>query len=148
MYVTNAFGFQLLTTFNIPTFFNFLTHLMMISITWNCFLYTFQSTVSFTGRKLRGKKLLSSLYLSLPTNLLSFFYPSKYRTYSSLHAYYMPCPSHPPWFDHPNYIWRGVQVMKLLIMYFSLAPYYFVPLRSKYCLQIPVFKQPQSILFP
>jgi hypothetical protein len=29
---------------------------------------------------------------------------------------YMPCPSHPPWFDHSNYTWRRVQVMKLLIM--------------------------------
>jgi hypothetical protein len=31
----------------------------------------------------------------------------------------MPCPSHPPWLDHSNYTWRGVQVMKLLIMQFS-----------------------------
>jgi hypothetical protein len=21
---------------------------------------------------------------------------------------YIPCPSHPPWFDHPNNIWWGV----------------------------------------
>jgi hypothetical protein len=21
----------------------------------------------------------------------------------------MPCPSHPPWLDHSNYIWRRVQ---------------------------------------
>jgi hypothetical protein len=35
------------------------------------------------------------------------------------HSYYMPCPSHPPWLDHSNYVWRGVQVMKLLIMKFS-----------------------------
>jgi hypothetical protein len=28
----------------------------------------------------------------------------------------MPCPSHPPWLHHSNYVWRGVQVMKLLIM--------------------------------
>jgi hypothetical protein len=31
----------------------------------------------------------------------------------------MPCTSHPHWFDHSNYIWRRVQVMKLLIMQFS-----------------------------
>jgi hypothetical protein len=23
----------------------------------------------------------------------------------------MPCPPHPPWLDHSNYIWRIVQVM-------------------------------------
>jgi hypothetical protein len=33
----------------------------------------------------------------------------------------MPCPSHPPWLDHSNYIWRTIQVMKLLVMQF----YYF-----------------------
>jgi hypothetical protein len=25
------------------------------------------------------------------------------------------CPAHPPWFDHSNYTWRRVQVMRLLI---------------------------------
>jgi hypothetical protein len=38
----------------------------------------------------------------------------------------MPCPSHPPWLDHSNYICRRVQVMKLLIMQFS-------PARRKEC---------------
>jgi hypothetical protein len=27
----------------------------------------------------------------------------------------MPCPSHSPWLDHPNYIWRRVQIMKVFI---------------------------------
>jgi hypothetical protein len=31
----------------------------------------------------------------------------------------MPCPSHPPWLDHSNYVWRGVHVMKPLVMQFS-----------------------------
>jgi hypothetical protein len=31
-------------------------------------------------------------------------------------------PSHPLWLDHSNYVWRGVQVMKLLIMQFSPSP--------------------------
>jgi hypothetical protein len=31
------------------------------------------------------------------------------------HARYMPCSSHPPWFQHPNNFWN-VQIMKLLIM--------------------------------
>jgi hypothetical protein len=37
----------------------------------------------------------------------------------SSHSCYMPSPSHPPWLDHSNYVWRGVQVMELLTMQFS-----------------------------
>jgi hypothetical protein len=50
-------------------------------------------------------------------SLLAF--PSKPYMYSSPHACYMPCPSHPPWLYHSNYIWWRVKVMKLLIMQFS-----------------------------
>jgi hypothetical protein len=28
---------------------------------------------------------------------------------SSSHSCYVPCPSHPPWLDHSNYVWRGVE---------------------------------------
>jgi hypothetical protein len=28
-----------------------------------------------------------------------------------LHVCYIPCPSHPPWFDYSSYIWRRVQSM-------------------------------------
>jgi hypothetical protein len=38
-------------------------------------------------------------------------------------ACYIPCPSHPPWLDHCNHIWRRVQVMKIRIMQFSPATY-------------------------
>jgi hypothetical protein len=31
---------------------------------------------------------------------------------------YMHRPSHPPWLDHSNYVWRGLHIMKLLIMQF------------------------------
>jgi hypothetical protein len=44
------------------------------------------------------------------------FPPISYKHSSSPHSCYMPCSSHSPWLDHSNYIWRGVQVMKLLIM--------------------------------
>jgi hypothetical protein len=36
------------------------------------------------------------------------------------HSRWLPCPSHPPWLDHSNYTWRRVQVMKLLLMQFSV----------------------------
>jgi hypothetical protein len=39
------------------------------------------------------------------------------------HSCYVPCPSHPPWLHHSNYVWRGVQVMKLLIMQFPLISF-------------------------
>jgi hypothetical protein len=44
----------------------------------------------------------------------------------------MPTPSHSSWFDHPNKIWLAVQIIKLLIMYFSPLPCHLVPLRPKY----------------
>jgi hypothetical protein len=51
----------------------------------------------------------------------------------------MPRPSHPPWLDHPNYTWRRVQVMKLLIMLFSATSCHFISLRSKYSPQQSTF---------
>jgi len=49
------------------------------------------------------------------------------------HTCHMPCPSHSS-FDHTNSIWRGVQIMGLLALYFSPLPCYPVPLRPKYIL--------------
>jgi hypothetical protein len=57
---------------------------------------------------------------------------------ASPHSCYMPCPSHPLWFDHSNYTWRRVQVMKFLIIQFFLpTSYRFIPLRSKYSPSAP-----------
>jgi hypothetical protein len=38
------------------------------------------------------------------------------------YAYYMTCLSHPPWLDYSNYIWRSVQLMKLLVIQLSQPP--------------------------
>jgi hypothetical protein len=46
--------------------------------------------------------------------------------FSNVH--YMPCPSHPPLFDHPNNIQLRVQIMKLITQT-SPACCYFLPLR-------------------
>jgi hypothetical protein len=43
--------------------------------------------------------------------------------------------SHSPWLNHSNYIWRRVQVMKLLIVQFSPTSNYFVPLHPRYSRQ-------------
>ena len=39
-------------------------------------------------------------------------------------TYHMPHPSHSSWFYHPINIWRGIELMKLLVMYSSLAFYH------------------------
>jgi hypothetical protein len=39
-----------------------------------------------------------------------------------LHSCYMPCPSHPPWLDHSNYVWRGVQVINFSLCNFLKFP--------------------------
>jgi hypothetical protein len=59
---------------------------------------------------------------------LSFWLSHKYSICFPLlpHSCYMPCPSHPPSLDHSNYVWRGVQVMKFLIMQFSPISYLFI----------------------
>jgi hypothetical protein len=60
-------------------------------------------------------------------------------------ACYMTCSSDPLWLDHSDYVWRRVQVMKLLIMKLSPTFYYSTLLRSKYSPQHPVLKHPQSV---
>jgi hypothetical protein len=49
-------------------------------------------------------------------SVLLAFPQMSYMHASSLHSCYMPCPPHPPRFDHSNYTWRRVQVMELLTM--------------------------------
>jgi hypothetical protein len=63
------------------------------------------------------------LCLGLPGNL--FFLaspPISYIYYFSPHLYYMTFPSHLPWFDHSNYNWRRLQVMKLINTSFLPPP--------------------------
>jgi hypothetical protein len=81
---------------------------------------------------------------------LSFWISHQYPTCipSLPHSCYVPCPSHPPWLDHSNYIWRRVQVMKLLITQFSPTSHNFISLWSKYSPQHTVLRYPQSMLLP
>jgi hypothetical protein len=48
------------------------------------------------------------------------------------HSWYRPRPSHSPWFDHPNNIWWRTQILKFLIMSFSVRYSYSSFLRSTY----------------
>jgi hypothetical protein len=51
-------------------------------------------------------------------------------------------PSHPPWLDHSNYVWWGLQDMKLFIMQFSPISRHFISFWTKYSPQQPVLKHP------
>jgi hypothetical protein len=47
----------------------------------------------------------------LPSGLFPSGFPTKtLLIYLLPNTYYMPCPSHPPWFDHLNNIWLDVRV--------------------------------------
>jgi hypothetical protein len=79
---------------------------------------------------------------------LRFAHQKPIRIFLHFHTCYMPRPSQSPWFDYPNIIWWGVQIMKILIMQFATVPCYLVPLNPKYLPQHPVLRHPQHILFP
>ena len=76
---------------------------------------------------------ISVLILSshLPRGYSNGIFPSRFPTKSLytplLRTCYMPRPSR-SWFDH-HVIWRGVQIIKLLIMWSSSLPCYLVLLR-------------------
>jgi hypothetical protein len=73
----------------------------------------------------------SHLRLDLPGSLFPSGFPIK-MLYSSLFSPIpAACPAHLI-LDHSNYISRRVQVMKLLIMLFSLTSYHVLPFRSRY----------------
>jgi hypothetical protein len=47
---------------------------------------------------------------------LMFLHQNSVLTYPHSLMHYMPSPSHFSWLYHPNYIWWGVHIIKLLIM--------------------------------
>jgi hypothetical protein len=63
------------------------------------------------------------------------------------HKRYMPRPSHSSRFYHPKNTGWGVEIIKLLMMYFSPLPCYLVPLKLQYSPQLPVLKHSQP-MFP
>ena len=77
---------------------------------------------------------------------LSLGFPHQNSVYISTlsQTCYMSRPSYSTWFYHPNNTWWAVQIITLLIMYFSLLLCHLVPLGSKYPPQHPILKHPQS----
>jgi hypothetical protein len=63
--------------------------------------------------------LSSHLYLCLPNGFFPSCFPTKtlYAVFLP-HMCYIPQPTYYSQFDHPNNIWWGVEVIKLLIMQF------------------------------
>jgi hypothetical protein len=92
--------------------------------------------------------LFSYLLLGLPTGLSFSLSLTKigFAFIFSLWELYAT-PNSLPLTDHSNYIWRRVQVLKLLIKQFSPVSSHFSPLLLKYSQQ-PVLSHPQSVLFP
>jgi hypothetical protein len=89
----------------------------------------------------------SHLHLVLPSSL-----PSSFATktlYAPLLSPMCATASQPhSWFNHPNNIGWGVQIMKLFVMWFSPLSCYLIPLRPKYFPQQPVLKHPQLMFIP
>jgi hypothetical protein len=77
-----------------------------------------------------------------------FFLPKPCIRLSPPHPIYMPHPANSPWYYHPHKCRWGVQIIKLLIMKFSLCPCYFVLLRPKYSPQHPILKHLQPTFLP
>ena len=61
---------------------------------------------------------------------------------------HMPSPSHSSQLYYPNNIGWAVQIIKLLIMYFSPLLCYLAPLTPKYSPQHPILKHPQPTFLP
>jgi hypothetical protein len=97
----------------------------------------------------RSNLILSThLRLRLPSGLFLSVFPTKILyAFFCPHSCYMSYASHLPWLDHSNYTWRRAQVMKFLIMQYSLTSCHFIPLRSNYSPQLPVLKYPQFMFF-
>jgi len=81
---------------------------------------------------------------------LSFRFPHRNPAYASPlpHTRHMPSPSYSSRYYHPNNNEWGLQIIKLLIMWFSPLPCHLVPLRPKHSTQHPILKHPQPTFIP
>jgi hypothetical protein len=105
-----------------------------------------RSTISCRFPKIHSYVTIPSTPRSFEWSFLFRFYDQKFICISYVsYVCYMPRPSHPPWFDHPNNILWSVQIMKL-IMQSSATSHHFVPLRSNIG-QHSVLRHPHSLCY-
>jgi hypothetical protein len=83
----------------------------------------------------------------LVASLLLAFPPKSYMLSSSPHSSYTPFPPHPFCHGHSNYTWRGVQVMKLVIMQFSHNFCHFISSVQKFS-SVPCARTPSVCVSP
>ena len=93
--------------------------------------------------------ITSHLHTGLPSGLFPLGFPT---SISSPHTCYMPRPFRFCWFDHSNYVWWGVQFMKLLchLLQSALTSSRLGPCvcRSLSLSQHPIHKHSQAIFLP
>jgi hypothetical protein len=125
-----------------PRFVTVITRGWQYSLSWTRWIQSIlpqpvslRSTLTVSSHLRPGHP--SGFFLAFPPNYVCIF-----------HAYYIPCPSHPSWLHHYDYIWQELQRINLLIMRFYSTSGYFFPLESKYSSQQPVLKHPQSMFLP
>ena len=61
---------------------------------------------------------------------------------------HMPSPSPSSLFGHPNNMWWGIQIIKLLVMQSSPLSCHLVPLMPKYLLQHPILEHIHPMFLP
>jgi hypothetical protein len=71
----------------------------------------------------------------------SFRFPHQNPLCSSSNPTHATCPFRSSWFDHPDNIWSGLEIMKLLIMQSSPFPCFIVHL-----MPIPLLRRLQLML--
>jgi hypothetical protein len=94
--------------------------------------------------------IIHHLRLGLPSGLfVTQVSPSKLCQHLTspltCHMHRLP---HSSWFDHPNNIWCGVQVMKLLFTLFPPLPPTLSQIGPNIFFRHPIFEIPQPIFFP
>jgi hypothetical protein len=100
------------------------------------FFLALANSMTELKRGVLGKCMTHLNTIQPPTSwfsLHSFFQTLQPPTRVALlhHSCYTPFPSDSPSFDNSNYTWRGVQIMKLLVMQFCPTSCHFVSPRPK-----------------